>query len=189
MIYTNNLLQGARIHLAAIRQDDLATYNKWYTNTEFRRLLSARAVRLSTLESQAEWLKNIAKDEKTYYFGIRSRDDDHLLGNCHIEIESQPSRHGWVSIYIGEPDDWGKGYGTEAMGVLVRFGFMELNLHRISLNVFSYNERGMKSYEKVGFVHEGTTREALYRDGTYHDIHVMGILRHNWMAKHHPEVK
>ncbi|MCL4252318.1 MAG: GNAT family N-acetyltransferase, partial [Anaerolineae bacterium] len=74
------------------------------------------------------------------------------------------------------------------MNVLLRFAFMDLNLHRLELNVFSYNARAIRSYEKIGFMREGVLRETLYRDGVYHDIHVMGILRREWMAKHHPEV-
>ncbi len=188
MIYTNNLLQGERVHLTAIRRDDIDTYKKWFTNPEFLRLKSGGVAAPRTQERLEQWLDATAKDKDSYNFSIRLREDDRLLGNCDVEIESQNSRHGWVGIFIGEPDDWGKGYGTEAMSILVRFGFMELNLHRITLNVFAYNERGIKSYEKVGFVHEGTNREALYRDGTYHDVHVMGILRRDWLAKIHPDL-
>ena len=188
MIYRDNLLHGERVYLTAIRRDDMDTYKKWFTNTELMRFLSGSVAMPHTQERHERWFNHVTKDNDTYTFGIRLREDDRLLGNCDIEIESQFSHHGWVGIFIGDPDDWGKGYGTEAMGVLVRFGFMELNLHRITLNVFAYNERGIKAYEKVGFVHEGTNREALYRDGTYHDVHIMGILRRDWMNKHHPEL-
>jgi len=188
MIYGNNLLHAERVYLAAIRRDEMDIYHKWFTNPELSRLMSGGVTILRTRERLEKAFDANAKDENSYYFGIRARDDDRLLGNCDIEIESQSSRHGWVGIFIGEPDDWGKGYGTEAMSILVRFGFMELNLHRITLNVFAYNERGIKSYEKIGFVHEGTSRQALYRDGVYHDIHTMGILRREWMAKHHPDL-
>lgn len=189
MIYRDDLLHGERVYLTAIRRDDMDTYKKWHNNPEFARLLSSGVAIPRTQERLEKWFDSTVKNNDTYTFGIRLREDDRLLGNCDIEIESQSSRHGWVGIYIGEPDDWGKGYGTEAMGVLVRFGFMELNLHRITLNVFAYNERGIRAYEKVGFVHEGSNREALYRDGTYHDVHIMGILRRDWLAKHHPELK
>ncbi len=188
MIYTNNLLYGERVYLTGIRKDDIDHYQKWHTNTEFMRLKSGGIAMPRTQEQIEKWVESIAKDEDTFRFGIRLREDDRLLGNGDIEIESQFSHHGWLGIFIGDPDDWGKGYGTEAMNVLVRFGFMELNLHRMTLNVFAYNERGIKSYENVGFVHEGTNREALYRDGTYHDVHIMGILRRDWLNKHHPEL-
>ncbi|MCU0481401.1 MAG: GNAT family N-acetyltransferase [Anaerolineae bacterium] len=188
MIYRDNLLQAERVYLTAIRRDDLDMYKKWHSNPEFLRLKSGGVAMPRTQERYEQWLDAIIKDKETYYFGIRLREDDRLLGNCDIEMENPTSRHGWVGIFIGDPDDWGKGYGTEAMSILVRFGFMELNLHRITLNVFAYNERGIKSYEKVGFVHEGTNREALYRDGTYYDVHLMGILRRDWLMKHHPDL-
>ena len=85
-----------------------------------------------------------------------------------------------VAIGIGEADFWSKGYGTDAMGVMLRFGFTELNLHRISLTVFEQNPRGIRSYEKCGFKHEGRIRDFLLRDGKRSDMLHMGILHREW---------
>jgi RimJ/RimL family protein N-acetyltransferase len=189
MIYTNNLLRGEKVHLAAISKDDLPTYHKWFSNPEFLRLLSGDVAMPKTVENETEWYESASKSKDEYVFGIRALDDNRLLGNCSIFDIAYASRACMVGIYIGDPDNWGKGYGSEAMNILVRFGFMELNFNRMELNVFSYNPRAIKSYEKIGFVQEAVIRESLYRDGTYHDIHVMGILRRDWMAKYHPEVK
>ncbi|MDX2077535.1 MAG: GNAT family protein [bacterium] len=189
MIYTNNLLKGEKVHLAALNKDDLPTYHKWFSNTEFLRLLNPDVAMPKTTESELEWYEEASKSKDEYVFGIRALDDNRLLGNCSIFSISESSRNGEVGIYIGEPSEWGKGFGSDAMNVLVRFAFMDLNLHRLELHVFSYNARAISSYEKVGFVGEAVLHEALYRDGIYHDIHIMGILRRDWMAKHHPEVK
>jgi RimJ/RimL family protein N-acetyltransferase len=142
-----------------------------------------------TVENRADWYESASKDKTNYRFCIRPLDDNRLIGYCSIIDLNYTSRNGTVAIYIGESSEWGQGFGTDAMNVLVRFAFMDVNLHRLSLYVFSYNQRAIRSYEKVGFVHEGVLPETLYRDGTYHHIHVMGILRHEWIAKHHPEVK
>ncbi|HRF93714.1 MAG TPA: GNAT family protein [Aggregatilineales bacterium] len=190
MIYTNNLLKGEKVRLGALNKDDLPTYQKWFSNSEFQRLLNSDPAMPKTLDSITTWYESASKNkDDEYVFGIRALDDDRLLGNCSIFDMSHNSHNAIVGIYIGEPSEWGKGYGSDAMNVLVRFAFMDLNLHRLELNVFSYNPRAIKSYEKIGFVREGVLRETLYRDGTYHDIHVMGILRREWMAKHHPEIK
>ena len=189
MIYTNNLLKGEKVHLAAVNKDDLPLYQKWFSNSEFQRLLSGDVAMPKTLDSVTAWYEGQAKNEDEFVFGIRTLEDNTLLGTCSVFDFNHASRNGTVGIYIGDPDNWGKGYGSDAMRVLVRFGFMDLNLHRIELHVFSYNARAIKAYEKVGFVQEGALREALYRDGTYHDIHIMSILQREWMAKHHPEVK
>ncbi|MCU0481402.1 MAG: GNAT family N-acetyltransferase [Anaerolineae bacterium] len=189
MIYTSNLLTGEKVRLAPISKDDMPIYHKWFSNTEFLRLLMPDVAMPKTTENELEWYEEASKSKDEYVFGIRALDDDRLLGNCSIFSISQNSRNAEVGIYIGEPSEWGNGFGSDAMNVLVRFGFMDVNLHRIELHVFGYNARAIRSYEKVGFVREAVLREALYRDGTYHDIHIMGILRPDWLAKHHPEVK
>ncbi len=189
MIYTNNLLTGEKVRLAPINKDDLPIYHKWFSNTEFLRLLTSDVAMPKTTENELAWYEEASKSKDEYVFGIRALDDNRLLGNCSIFSISQNSRNAEVGIYIGEPSEWGKGFGSDAMNVLVRFGFMDVNLHRLELRVFGYNARAISSYEKVGFVREAILREALYRDGTYHDVHIMGILRRDWLAQHHPEVK
>ncbi|MDZ4671159.1 MAG: GNAT family protein [Phototrophicales bacterium] len=191
MIYTDNLLRGEKVHLASLSRDDLPTYQKWFANPEMLRLLSNDPAMPHTHDRHIKWLDDHTKptSDSEFTFSIRALDDNRIVGGCDIEIDSWASGQAWVGIFIGDPDDWGKGYGSEAMNILIRFGFMELNLHHISLTVFSYNPRAIKAYEKVGFVHEGKRREALYRDGAYHDMHIMGILRREWLAKHHPEIK
>jgi RimJ/RimL family protein N-acetyltransferase len=94
-----------------------------------------------------------------------------------------PHHNAVVSIGIGEREFWGKGYGTDAMNVLLRFSFRELNLHRVGLLTFSINPRAIRSYEKAGFVHEGKVRGAMRRYGKRCDFVVMGILRAEWEAR------
>jgi RimJ/RimL family protein N-acetyltransferase len=85
-----------------------------------------------------------------------------------------------MGISLGDREYWGKGYGSDAMRLLLRYAFHELNLHRVSLNVFEYNPRAIRSYEKVGFVHEGRMRKFLNREGKRWDILYMGITRQEW---------
>ncbi len=85
-----------------------------------------------------------------------------------------------MGIGIGERDYWGRGYGTDAMQVLLRYAFDELNLHRVSLGVFEYNTRAIRAYEKAGFVVEGRGPQELHRDGRRWDMIFMGILREEW---------
>jgi len=87
---------------------------------------------------------------------------------------------GWIGLGLGEREDWGKGYGTDAMRVMLRFAFTELNLYRVSLDVFEYNPRAIRSYEKAGFVFEGRMRQWMRRDGRRWDFVYMGILREEW---------
>jgi RimJ/RimL family protein N-acetyltransferase len=81
---------------------------------------------------------------------------------------------------IGEKSCWDKGYGTETMRLLLEHGFNTLNLHRIWLQVFAKNKRGIRAYEKAGFQFEGTFRDADYQHGQYQDVHFMSVINDEW---------
>jgi RimJ/RimL family protein N-acetyltransferase len=87
------------------------------------------------------------------------------------------------SIAIGDPANWGQGYGYEAAQLALAFAFDELNLHRVTTTVFSYNERSIALVEKLGFRTEGAFREFLHRDGRRHDMLLYGLLRPEWEAR------
>lgn len=84
-------------------------------------------------------------------------------------------------IDIGEKEYWGQGYGKEALSILLNYAFQELNLHRVSLRVFSFNEKAIKLYKNLGFKEEGNSRQSLYRNGHWHDILHMGILKEEFI--------
>jgi RimJ/RimL family protein N-acetyltransferase len=131
-----------------------------------------------------EWIEKETEKNSPdlWLFGIRTLEDDKLIGLVDL---SGVSAHGdcFVGIGLGERDYWGKGYGTDAMKLALRFAFVELGLHRVSLDVFDYNSRGVKSYEKAGFRREGVEREMLLRDGKRYDVIFMGVLRDEWLKQ------
>lgn len=83
-------------------------------------------------------------------------------------------------IEIGEKECWGRGYGTDALRTLVRFGFEEMNLNRIALDVYDFNERAIASYLKCGFIEEGRRRQDIYKGGRHIDVVMMALLRDDW---------
>jgi RimJ/RimL family protein N-acetyltransferase len=87
-----------------------------------------------------------------------------------------------LGIMIGDPADTNQGYGSDALRALIAFGFGELRLERIWLDVYDFNVRARHVYERVGFIEEGVLRHALYRAGEFHDDHRMAILREEWAA-------
>jgi hypothetical protein len=119
----------------------------------------------------------------SYFFSIRTLADDKLIGELGLEVVNWAGRDAFVGLGIGETEYWSKGYGTDVMNVLLHFAFRELNLRRVSLSVFEYNPRAIRSYEKAGFRHEGHVRKALNREGRRWDAVYMGILREEWMEK------
>jgi RimJ/RimL family protein N-acetyltransferase len=94
-----------------------------------------------------------------------------------------------LGIIIGDKGHWGRGYGSDAIGALLRWAFDNLNLNRIHLTVWSYNTRAIRCYEKCGFRHEGIMRQARYYDGQYHDEWVMAILRDEFLNAHQEETQ
>ena len=90
------------------------------------------------------------------------------------------NRNAEIYIYIGDKQYWGNGYGSESVGKLVEFCFNELNMHRVYLQVFEYNERAIASYRKIGFETEGMMRESLYKNGKYHNKILMSIIKNKF---------
>lgn len=175
-----DLFVGKLIRLTAPRPEDKDVMARWSHDAEYLRQLDADAARPRPVDYFTDDKdKDKDRESRSFEFRIRTLADDKLIGftGLHVEWSNQMA---WVGIGIGEPEYRGKGYGTDAMRVVVGYAFRELGLYRVSLSVFSYNPRAIRAYEKVGFVHEGAMRAALYRDGQRHDMLLMGILRPEW---------
>jgi RimJ/RimL family protein N-acetyltransferase len=175
------IFDGRLVRLSIFDPDaDADLMAKWNRDSEYARLLDADAAYMWTPKQVKEWME---KEKDLYFFIIRTLAEDKPIGLIDLSGFSWPARQAWVGIGLGEREYWGKGYGTDAMQVLLRYAFQELNLNRINLDVFEYNERAAKSYLKCGFVEEGRARKAMRREGQRWDIIFMGILRSEWEEK------
>jgi RimJ/RimL family protein N-acetyltransferase len=182
MNLTDNLFAGKLIRLAAPKPDDHATMVKWTENPEYWRMLDMDPAQPRDVDFWAEGDKRAKENDRVFSFRIRTLEGDKLIGFFRLWI-SWKNQLGWVAIAIGEPEYWGRGYGSDALTVGINYAFRELNLYKVVLGVFSYNTRAIRAYEKVGFVHEARQRAMIYRDGQYHDMLEMGILRPEWEAR------
>jgi RimJ/RimL family protein N-acetyltransferase len=178
----SNILRGKSIRLTAVNKDDLNTINRWYEDAGFARLFDAMPAAPKNETQLARWLEDMEKDQSGFLFAIRPADGQTLLGYVELDGIIWSNGNAWLGLGFGDRDNWGKGYGTEAMQLVLNFAFNELNLHRVQLSVFSYNERAIALYEKLGFVREGVYREHLRRDGQYYDMILYGLLRREWPA-------
>ncbi|HPH95441.1 MAG TPA: GNAT family protein [Anaerolineaceae bacterium] len=176
----DKIYKGKLVRLAIQQKDNVKAYERWNLDSEYARLADSDPSYLWSRQQMAEWIDK--EEDCQVSFNIRTLADDKLIGGVGLWISDWASRNAWVGIGIGEREYWGKGYGTEAMRLIVRFGFRELNLNRISLDVFGYNERAVRSYEKVGFKVEGRMREWINRAGVRSDLIYMGLLRREWEA-------
>jgi RimJ/RimL family protein N-acetyltransferase len=178
---TINLFTGQLVRLAAINvETDTELFARWDRDTEHMRLLDADPHRLLTGKQIKAEIEREEAASQEIQFAIRTLADDRLIGFVALDGISWTHGDSFVGIGIGDRAYWGRGYGTDAMCVLLRYAFTELNLYRLSLTVFSYNTRAIRSYEKAGFVVEGRQRQALRRDGRHHDLIFMGVLREEW---------
>jgi RimJ/RimL family protein N-acetyltransferase len=115
-------------------------------------------------------------------FAIEANDGKYI-GGCGANNLDMKNRVAEVGIFIGDKDYLGKGYGTEAMELLLQFLFDEVNMNKVSLNVIAFNKRAVRSYEKASFKLEATAREAIYRLGRYNDLLTMSILKEEYELK------
>jgi RimJ/RimL family protein N-acetyltransferase len=115
-------------------------------------------------------------------FAIETKDGAHI-GSINFHQVLPENRKARLGIMIGDKGYWSKGYGTDAMLTLLRFGFDDMNLYRIDLTVDADNDRAIACYRKCGFVEEGRLRMARYSRGRYVDQFVMGILRDEFYAR------
>jgi len=136
-----------------------------------------RPLSLANEEAWFERMIQRPQDEQIFVIEICPKSEWISIGTCGYHEIDWRNRNTEVGISIGEKEWWNKGYGSEAMELLVKYGFETLNMHRVWLRVFERNKRAIRSYEKVGFVHEGQMRESDYKDGKYHNILLMSILR------------
>jgi RimJ/RimL family protein N-acetyltransferase len=181
----NDVLTGKFVRLSAFDPEEMSkAFPRWNANSEYFRLLNSSARPMKSPKSEAKWMEEEVAEMSlaSYYFSIRTLADDKLIGELGLDVVDWVGRDAFVGLGIGETEYWNKGYGTDIMNVLLRYAFTELNLKRVTLTVFEYNPRAIRSYEKVGFRHEGHLRQFLNREGRRWDEVFMGILREEWLG-------
>lgn len=171
-------IEGERVYLSPPNLDDIGIYVKW---------LSDRAVtdglgdshRFMNLVNEKEYMESAMK-KGDWWFTIILNESDKLIGSIGLIDVNHVYGSAKVGVLIGEAENRGKGYGTEAMKLLVGYCFDVLNLHNIMLEVFEFNENAYKSYLKVGFKEMGRRRNAFYLNNKRHDVIYMDITREDW---------
>ncbi len=176
-----SIIYGDRIRLRAVEREDVRKYFEWVNDPEVTFGLSLYLPMSMTDEER--WFDRASSrepNEKPFAIEVRAGDGWRLIGNCTFFDIDAVTHAGEIGIMIGDKSLWNQGLGTETMGLLLRHGFETLNLNRISLRVFADNPRAIRTYQKAGFVHEGTLREAVFKRGKFGDIHIMSVLRREW---------
>jgi len=177
-------IYGNRIRLRAAERGDLEKFVEWVNDPEVTRGLTL-FLPMSSIDEE-KWFETAMQKpqvEKPLVIDIKDGDEWRVIGNSGFFDFDWIARSAEVGIMIGDKSVWNQGYGTETMRLLLRHAFQTLNLHRVFLRVHSDNVYAIRTYEKVGFVHEGRLRQVVYRDGEYHDLLMMSILHTEWDSR------
>jgi len=178
------MLEGILVRLRRYEKEDLDRVLRWINDREVTRFLAARYP-LSRAQEEG-WIDRVSKQPPAegMVLAIETIEGSRHIGSIGLHQVHWEDRHATLGIVIGEKDCWGQGYGTDAIVTLLRFAFDEMNLHRVTLDVLTDNDRAIASYRKCGFVPEGTLRQAYYQEGRYRDLLTMGVLADEFRALH-----
>ena len=167
-------LAGTRCYLSPRSDSDAELFKKWDNDLEV--ILPASMNGYNTPATLAYEDPSRANEMLKHMFVIVDSETDQLIGWCSLFFRTPENRHAMLAIMIGEKEYWGRGYGQEAVALLLDYGFNVLNMNSIELGVYAFNKRAIRCYEKIGFQRIGVQRESRILAGVKHDTVLMDIL-------------
>ena len=174
---------GDRIYLSprGTSEDELQKFTTWMNDFQVTDY-TGRSGQITTLLGEKDWMENEAKDTEKRSFNIVELETNKLIGSLSLEYIKWLERSAVLGIFIGDKDYRNNGYGSEAINLLLEYGFKCLNLHSINLQLVAVNERAHKCYLKCGFKDTGRNREAIFVNGKYYDKLHMDILENEFQG-------
>lgn len=174
-------LVGDRIYLApkGSSEEEIKKFTEWMNDFQVTDYIG-RTSQIITYDAEKEYLENATRNTSNRSFNIIETEKDKLIGTIALEEINWTERSAVLGIFIGEKDFRNNGYGTEAIKLLLEYGFKYLNLHSIRLDLLSINERAHKCYLKCGFKDTGASREQIFLNGKYYDRLHMDILENEF---------
>jgi len=171
--------EGCRIYLSPLDIEDYQTITKWMNDETLSSGIGNITKLISEL-SEKNWIETVCKNCE-YHFAVVNKEDDKLLGIYGLEEKDSVSRRFHVGGFIGEPDNRGKGYGTEALKLITKFAFEILNAQSLFSDINSFNLVSVKAAEKSGYKKVGTFRKSVYYNMEYHDSILIDIIREDYI--------
>jgi len=178
-------LVGDKCYLSPVSLDDVERYTEWVNDMEIGQFMLFTSSVLD-MDREKHMLQQLMDND--VIFGIIEKDTNKVIGNCGLHQISKVHRHATFGIFIGEKTFWNQGIGSEAATLILDFAFNILNLNSISMDVFSYNKRAIRSCEKVGFKYAGKRRSFMFMAGEYHDVLIYDILASEFTSPYVKEI-
>lgn len=175
-------LEGEKVYLRPYEPEDVNLLYPSLYNAEGRRLTGTQQV--FSRATTADFVAKVAEDKSRLDLVICSQDSNQAVGEVVLNSMDFYNRSANIRIGLFDEQHYGKGYGSEAIGLMLNHAFGFFNLHRVELGVFEFNERAIHVYEKLGFKREGVLRDSLYYDHKYHDQIMMSILEADFRQLH-----
>jgi RimJ/RimL family protein N-acetyltransferase len=176
------MIKGKLVRLRPVQRADIANFLLWFNDPEVIQYLGMYLPMTEMAEEKFIEELGTSRAATDAFFVIEAIDGEKCkpIGSIGLHGINSKDHNATFGIALGDKQYWSKGYGTEAALLIIRYGFEQLNLHRISSSAWSFNERSIKMHRKVGFKEEGRRREAVYKNGLYHDEVTFGLLRQEW---------
>ncbi|MGL4990536.1 MAG: GNAT family N-acetyltransferase [Sarcina sp.] len=174
------MFAGSKVLLRYYKREDVIRAHKFINDYDISRVISTEAIYPMSLEEEEHFIATNKSSDLNYNFAIESLESGEYIGGCGIHKVDSKNRICEIGIFIGDKNLWGKGFGTDALETLINFIFNELNLEKIKLAVYSFNDRAIKCYKALGFEEEGTLKREIFREGKYHDVILMAMFREDY---------
>ena len=173
----NVFLQGKRIYLRPLEEKDLrGNYVSWLNDEQVSKYNSHHVFPYS-FEEGLSYIRKSQKTKDALVLAIVVKKGSMHIGNIALQKIDYVSRNAELAILVGEKKYWNKGYSKEAAFLVLNHGFRTLNLHRIYCGSFKENVAMKKLAEFLDMRQEGLRRQAIYKNGQFHDIVEYGVLK------------
>lgn len=176
------MLQKDNVRLRPVKRSDVRRLLKWVNDPEVTQFITQN---FPVLEANEEkWIEGLANNQKSnavFIIETKKSKSWQAIGICGLHGVDPINHNAEAGTFIGEKTSWSKGIGTKAIGLLITYGFNTLNLHRINSMAVAFNQRSIGLQLKLGFKKEGQRKEAIFKNGTWHDLVMFGLLRKDWL--------
>lgn len=174
-------LKGSKVTLRPGDESDIYLLSKWYNDVELNKLAGWSDSKVTVQKLRYNISRSFGYDPMNLMI---DNEEGKPIGTIQLYDFNEQDKSCKLGIRIGDRNYWGKGYGEDAVNTLLEYAFMKIDIYRVTLRVYEYNERAVKCYLKCGFQYEGRLRHSAYIDGEFYDEIIMGILKSDFLKLH-----